>query len=293
MMRYTLSLLLAIAVSWARAQDAFFEKYTYAKTMSECFGNSAYEEYLLRIANAKRECGYNPVNFYEPRPTYDDRRYPNTGQTNRPFFTTPTAPPINFQGGYPSTFSSYTPFKGNTPDISGNGFALNFLNKPTGKQTLRRFSYSQRQLYDSEAIQMALRQIGDSLRNFTCVFGQLRLIDQRLNIDYDTMINNYYNSQIDNQLREDLISGINYCRELVSCMPEDKSPVSFELQRLMAFARCERKTRLSACLRRDLRNNLQHFDVSALPDDGQRTSDIEKLLTILVGQESLDQLELY
>ncbi|XP_068201912.1 uncharacterized protein [Palaemon carinicauda] len=279
-------LLLATA-SLTLAQDAFFEKYTYAKTMSECFGNSAYEEYLLRIANAKRACGYSSYPPYTQRPPYyNDARYPYPGSTSRPFFTTVSSRPISFPNpAYPTSFNGRV-----TPN---NGFAVNFLKKSNGKQALQRNQYSQRQLYDSEAIQMALRQIGDSLRNFTCVLGQLQLVDQRLNIDYDMMINNYYNSRIDSELREDLISGLYYCRELVSCMPEDKSPISLEVQRLMAFAKCEKKTRLSACLRRDLRNNLHQFDISALPDDGQRTTDVEKLLTILIGQDSLDQLELY
>lgn len=79
------------------------------------------------------------------------------------------------------------------------------------------------------------------------------------------------------------------------CLPEDKvgSALRYKLQRILAFMKCEKKTRLDACLKHDLRQNINRFDLSALPDDGGRTGPLEKLMTILVGAESLDQLELY
>ena len=50
---------------------------------------------------------------------------------------------------------------------------------------------------------------------------------------------------------------------------------------------------MTACLKKDLRKNIEDFDLGALPDDGGRTGVLEKLLTVLMGAETLEDLRFY
>lgn len=73
-------------------------------------------------------------------------------------------------------------------------------------------------------------------------------------------------------------------------MEKTKNPLPPNLQRLLFFNKCEKKQRVANCFKHDLRRNLFRFDLSALPDGG-RVGKLEKLVAILVGSGSLDELE--
>ncbi|XP_064109626.1 uncharacterized protein LOC135217592 [Macrobrachium nipponense] len=57
--------LLSLAAAVVVAQDGFYEKYGFTKTMAKCFGEGIYYDYLARIAIAQRNCLQLPVsNLY-------------------------------------------------------------------------------------------------------------------------------------------------------------------------------------------------------------------------------------
>ena len=109
------------------------------------------------------------------------------------------------------------------------------------------------------------------------------------------MFKSIYKSVYDPYLKQDLLAGIYQCSYELQCLPEDRvgSAYPYKLQRLLAFHKCERKARLTACLKQDLRYHFKNFDSTVLPDDNGRTGEIEKIITVLLGAETTEDLRFY
>ncbi|XP_071516611.1 uncharacterized protein [Panulirus ornatus] len=131
------------------------------------------------------------------------------------------------------------------------------------------------------------------LGNLTCVLNKLGVVNNQLEINYDGVMTNVFNMPVDFPLKNDLISSIEHCRDL-TCLPVEKQqrPEPHQLQRLMAFLKCEKEARLMACLKHDLRKSLVNLDLSGLQDDGGRSDPLEKLLSLLVSAKSANELQL-
>ncbi|XP_042890126.1 uncharacterized protein LOC122265043 [Penaeus japonicus] len=216
-------------------------------------------------------------------------QYPQVTQTstNRPAFpsfqVTPTTTrprfPTTIRPGFSTVISSSTT-RPQPPNYS-----------PYPSPTQDSYDF----LVDGDRIRTSLAKVEAGIGNLTCALHRLSVIDRDLNIIPQNINRLVFERVTDRDLRQDLLDGINFCREMVQCLPEDRvsTALRYKLQRILAFMKCEKKTRLDACLKHDLRRNINRFDLSALPDDGGRSGHLEKLMTILVGSESLDQLELY
>lgn len=78
------------------------------------------------------------------------------------------------------------------------------------------------------------------------------------------------------------------------CLPLEKtrSPVPHQLQRAIAYIRCEKDARFLACLKHSLRKDADHFGLSLLPGYGGGSEDLERLLELLLQSESAYELEL-
>ncbi|XP_066955793.1 uncharacterized protein [Macrobrachium rosenbergii] len=155
------------------------------------------------------------------------------------------------------------------------------------QQPGRHIQQQQQPYFDRNTLQDSVLSVQAALSNFTCTLRKLKYIDDNLNLRADTIFNAYYKIPIDNNLRLPF--------PFQSCLPLQKlkSPLPLPLIRLVMFTQCERKTRLGACFKHDLRKNINQFDLSGLQGIGGRSNTLDHLMTILVGAESLDELELY
>ncbi|XP_069991816.1 uncharacterized protein [Penaeus vannamei] len=235
------------------------------------------------------------------RPGFPQYPQDTPSSTSRPGFSTVT--PTTFRPGIPTTLRPGFPstVRPGFPTTARPGFSTVILSNTPRPQYPDFSQYPPRNqdtygfLVDGEQIRTSLYKVESGMGNFTCALQRLSVIDSNLNIIPQNINRLVFERVTDRNLRQDLLSGINFCREMVQCLPEDTvgTALRYKLQRILAFMKCEKKTRLDACLKHDLRQNIQRFDLSALPDDGGRTGPLEKLMTILVGAESLDQLELY
>lgn len=67
-----------------------------------------------------------------------------------------------------------------------------------------------------------------------------------------------------------------------------------KLQKMLAFLKCERKTRLGVCMKHDFMKHLDKFDVSAIQKEGEGEGEVaEKLVHLMWGLDADDELRLY
>lgn len=150
-------------------------------------------------------------------------------------------------------------------------------------------------MWDTEQVTRSLLLVNAALSNLTCVAVLVNAVDNDLNIKYDSFVNYYKSRVLDQALRTDLADGVNFCRAFTECLPVEilKNPLPLKLQRFLAFLRCERKYRLASCFKHDLRNNLSYFDLSTIANDGGGRDVLEVLMTVLVGADSVDDLQMF
>ncbi|XP_042205118.1 uncharacterized protein LOC121854504 [Homarus americanus] len=238
--------------------------------------------------------GYNPrytpvTNPLNPRPlTVYNPSKPFTSQSGSQFDV-----PISQSGsqyGVPTSQSGV--HYGVLGSQSQPPFPQPNIYRPSTHQSTGSPGHNSRRQYswDYDSITTSIHDLNAALSNMTCVLTSINAIDGDLNIKYEAFINYYSDRPLDASLKGDLVDGVNMCRSYVECLPVEqlKSGLPWKLHRLLDFLKCEKNSRLTSCFKQDLRNNLDQFDLSALPDDGRRTEPVDQLMTILVGAGDME-----
>ncbi|XP_066954433.1 uncharacterized protein [Macrobrachium rosenbergii] len=269
--------LLLSAVAACAAQDAFFERYSFAKTMASCFGEQVYNSYLAKVGIAQRECQQLPVSNLH---RLDFSSYSHLGH------------PLHFGGQ-----SQYVPFPTYHPATQGHHqlpHSYQQLHYRKRRQALQPQTPTNIPFFDKYYLLDSVNKITASLSNYTCTLHKLGFIDEYLNLNVNGAIGNYNNLPIGPEFKKDLVEGIYYCRDLTYCLPLHnlRSPLPLNLQRLLMGMQCEKETRTDACFKEDLRKNIGEFDLSLFPEDGDQETILNKLSAIITGVDSLEELEI-
>ncbi|KAK8382634.1 hypothetical protein O3P69_015452 [Scylla paramamosain] len=150
-------------------------------------------------------------------------------------------------------------------------------------------------LWDADTLARAAAHLNAALSNFTCVLVSINAIDEELRVKQDSFVNHYYLTIPNDQLKIDLIQNIYYCYEASEGLPleRDHSPLHARLHRLMFFLKCEKKKRLAACLKHDIRANLDQYNLSGIPGSGFGPDAADEVLALLVGADGIKNLDLY
>ncbi|KAG7155812.1 uncharacterized protein LOC121854505 [Homarus americanus] len=344
--RAALSVWVLVLIHVVCGQEAFYQNYAYTKVMGECLGERVYQDYLQRVAVARRECNTQTTTHNRPpgssRLTPFAFNFPQGGTVQQPgvfsqppgvfsqppgvfhqqpVFSQPSGvfsqrpgvfsqPPGVFaqQPGVfsrqPGVFSQQPGVFSQPPALQGEGgspqqvlhpgsFIPSRQGLPFGPR-LPNFRQKRALVLGRSEIQDAMKKVLALVGNFTCVLTRLGVVNKELDINFEGLATNVFNQPVAVPLKNDLISAIEYCRDMALCLPLEKqqSAVPHQLQRLKAFIKCEKEERLSACLKHDLRKNVHRVDLSLLPNNGGRTDDLETLFSLLVGAESANELEL-
>ncbi|XP_068201881.1 uncharacterized protein [Palaemon carinicauda] len=283
------AVVLAVVAAVAGAQEAFFEKYGFTKTMASCFGEKTYYDFLARAGTAQRECQQLPVsNLYR----LEFSVYSHLGH------------PLHFGGE-----SQYVPFPSYHPVHPGHQGQPGHPTHPGQyhvPHSYQQFQYRKKRessevedqkdgpFFDKYYLLDSVKKITASLSNYTCTLHKLGYIDEYLNLDLNNIVNNYKNLTIGEGFRKDLVDGLYYCRDLSYCLPlqNPRSPLPIHLQRLLMAMECEKETRTNACFKEDLRNNIDEFDLSLFPEDDDSEQRLNKLSAIITGIDSLNELQI-
>ncbi|ROT69065.1 hypothetical protein C7M84_012768 [Penaeus vannamei] len=186
------------------AQDDFFETYGYTKAIANCLGDDAYYSYLGEVARAERQCnGYLP-NYGSVLPT---------SPTFTAIVNTLGVPGAFPPGSFPGQFQ-YTGFQ--PPVVNGK----------------KKRQAGQGPIFDAVALSDAIGKVQAAIGNFTCVLRLLNAIDDNFNINYQQSVNIYSTVVADPNLRNDLITGISFCRDFSVGRTSYKPPSSTSYSRI-------------------------------------------------------------
>ncbi|XP_064109518.1 uncharacterized protein LOC135217497 [Macrobrachium nipponense] len=269
----------------AMAQEAFLEKYSFTKTMSTCFGEGVYYDYLAKVGVAQKECLQLPVSNLHRLDfsIYSHLGYPlHFGGDSQyvPFPSYHTAHPVHHQG-VPHGYQQFQYRKKRQAEAAEEA-ATDIPEQPPAP------------FFDKYYLLDSVNKIMASLSNYTCTLHKLNIIDEYLNININHLSAQYTGLPISDGFKQDLIDGLYYCRDLTYCLPLHnlRSPLPLNLQRLLMAMECEKETRTNACFKEDLRKNVGEFDLSLFPEEDDQESVLNKLSAIVTGVDSLNELEI-
>ncbi|ROT80771.1 hypothetical protein C7M84_000480 [Penaeus vannamei] len=150
------------------------------------------------------------------------------------------------------------------------------------------FPYQKREapLYSAPILKKMVQKVKAKVSNFTCVMRKMNYA-----------VNTLRELDLSEDLKEDLVKGMEKCKELTTCLPLEKSgsPMPLKLQRIVALNKCWKKARFAVCMKHDFMKYLSEFDLSGLPadEDSDEGSKAEKVIHILMGVEEKDDFQLY
>lgn len=125
-------------------------------------------------------------------------------------------------------------------------------------------SMPEKMIAQLEAVPLPIRQMFEQLQhhvsNMTCIMKELGFIGDDNKPLYDMLKTKIDAMQIPNEIREDLYSGVEYCRKVSTCLPiEETSSMMVELAQPMTFFKCFKGKKLEACMKKDLRERFGQF----------------------------------
>lgn len=146
---------------------------------------------------------------------------------------------------------------------------------------------------------------------------ELGYLNGNLEPTYDKIIAKIRSLQVQEELKNDIIDGVDFCKQFAQCIPEstnDKSPFSNALMKPMFFFRCYKHKKLEACIMKDVRERIQGVEQDSfdghdsdyfrraksmrssndIKSEEEKTDDITTaVFDILFGNSSNDLEDLY
>lgn len=128
--------------------------------------------------------------------------------------------------------------------------------------------------------------------NMTCVIKQMGYMDKFDNIDYDALVaeaNSIPTAEA--QLKTDIAKGINDCKAMAICLPlnDIAYPLTPTLLRWSNFSKCKVSQDYQACLKKDLRERSDEFQLEGLGNFLSDFSDSDKMFAVIWGQSVLNE----
>ncbi|XP_037786347.1 uncharacterized protein LOC119582182 [Penaeus monodon] len=255
--------------------DGFAKKYGYSKVMANCFGEDLYYSWSKEVFKAVKECYGEEMKL----PKAHEKESSQEEEDNMD----PTNIWNRFDGQ--PVYLYYPP--------QAQGQAQNFpFNFPYQVISLR-MKKREAPLYTAPIIKKMVHKVKAKVSNFTCVMRKMNYIDDDFNLNYDA-VNSVKELDISEELKEDLVKGMEKCKELTMCLPLEKSgsPMPLKLQRMVALNKCWKKARFGVCMKHDFMKYLDEFDLPG-DEDSDEGSKAEKIIHILMGVEERDDFQLY
>ncbi|XP_047108232.1 uncharacterized protein LOC124777023 [Schistocerca piceifrons] len=157
------------------------------------------------------------------------------------YYQPPTPQFAAYQGGYYTT--------GPSADMYPQGRAIN--------------QRKSRDLDLRGQLETLTSRISGKVKNVTCVMQELGYLDENLEPNYAKITERINQLPINDELKKDMVDGVEYCKQFSQCVPEtkrDKLPLSRELAKPMFFFRCYKHKKLEACVMKDVRERYSQND---------------------------------
>ncbi|XP_037786346.1 uncharacterized protein LOC119582181 [Penaeus monodon] len=254
-------LILLTAVCGVLGGD-FAKKYGFSKAMTSCLGEDLYYGWRNHVFEAEKACEAEET-FLPKHGDHDSEEEKRGEYVNQPVLV----------------FLS--------PQERPQGFNFPFLQRQKREV-----------VYDAPVVEKMVAKVKAKIGNITCVLKKLNYLEEDFDVNYDFLREELRTSvlfeALDGGVKADLIAALDYCEEFTQYLPLDKSPMPKKLQKMLAFLKCERKTRLGVCMKHDFMKHLDKFDVSAIQKKGEGEGEVaEKLVHLMWGLDADDELRLY
>ncbi|XKL60271.1 hypothetical protein PGB90_001287 [Kerria lacca] len=98
-------------------------------------------------------------------------------------------------------------------------------------------------------------RVSGKMKNVTCIMQELGYLNENLEPDYEKIINRIKKLSIANELKSEMIDGVQYCKQFSSCVPDDsKDKLSREMVKPIFFFRCYKHKKMEACIMKDIKD---------------------------------------
>jgi len=254
------TLFLALLGTVLAGGDSFTKKYAYSKIMTNCFGEDAYYSYAKVLHMNSMEC---KKEIYEKMKEGKEPDVPVNPAPLASFFDTLRAG----SGGQPQ----YIPIP------------VYYQSSQAGNPFVQFQRQKREAMYSGELLKKMVKKVKAKVGTLMCVLKKMGSIDENKNINIAAIKEETlkYSVGLDAALKTDLVEMVDKCNEFTKCVEDKDSPLPIELQRIMAFLKCDKKMRVNVCMKADLRKNLSEFDLSGFPMEGDEDDQVEKLLHVL------------
>lgn len=289
--------LAACVVGFGGSEDKFIKKYAMMKIYESCFGSEVVKQIRKEMKAACAKCAsyelpqmappterpsptnlpsqdmpHEAGNVLYPQQHFDQEKLNQAILAYRP---NPFGAP---------QYRPYSPVSGFYP--FNNPMYQQPLFYPAYQQSQAQFSpYSfpmigqpsylggnriSRDLDVRSQLEALTSRMSGRVKNVTCVMQELGYLDDNLEPNYLKISERINNLPVSEELRRDMLDGIQFCQQFSQCVPEikkEKSPLSRELIRPMFFFKCYKHKKLEACVMKDVREKYAGVGDEDLDDD--------------------------
>jgi len=165
---------------------------------------------------------------------------------------------------------------------------------------------SDKMMAQLESVPLPIREMFEQLQyqvsNMTCIMKELDFIGDDNKPLYDTIKNKVKEMKISEEVKEDLHHGMEYCRKISTCLPEEENAgLMKDIVQPMAFFKCFKGKKLEACMKKDLRERFgQFFDDELMMmsrqfmgDDKKSLNNRDNMFDMLYGFDVKDMKNLF
>ncbi|XP_025192734.1 uncharacterized protein LOC112592796 isoform X1 [Melanaphis sacchari] len=133
---------------------------------------------------------------------------------------------------------------------------------------------------------MAAKMTG-KIRNVTCVMQELGYLNQNMEPDYENMNDRVMRLPIAEELKQDMVDGITYCKKFSMCVPDErKDKFAKELVRPMFFFKCYKHKKLESCIMKDIRDR---YNTEEFGEDNMVTSERSMRSSQYLEDDTIEQ----
>ncbi|KAL5244965.1 hypothetical protein ACI65C_012375 [Semiaphis heraclei] len=133
---------------------------------------------------------------------------------------------------------------------------------------------------------MAAKMTG-KIRNVTCVMQELGYLNQNMEPDYENMNDRVMRLPIAEELKQDMVDGITYCKKFSMCVPDErKDKFAKELVRPMFFFKCYKHKKLESCIMKDIRDR---YTAEEFGEDNMVTSERSMRSSQYLEDDTIEQ----
>jgi len=273
MLRITLVVFSLVATSALAERNDFITGYGFTKIMTNCFGDAAYYGHLRKIAHAGKECQQEPISL--PEVVKPDAYAYKAGYVKTVVPVVPAA-----HGLYKREAEAHIPVAYNTPYAYQH---TPYVVKEAHHEPL----------ISADDLSGLIEITKAKVSNLTCTLKKLGAVDDYLNLNPQFAINEVAAlPHISYTLKHDLIQGIQLCEATVKCAPLEYSSTIVPppaIKRILGYLQCEKKHRLIACMKEDLKRHIYDIDLSPIKDlfpDETADQIAQRALFVLYGAET-------